>query len=110
MTEKLFDVVAVNIKTGAERLIAEHKTERNAEAIVAMAVMRQGVVTEFFKTRLSPHEVSPMTKDELLKELRRCQQNDDREEAHSDADTAILKFINDKEIEAAYDAVEKWYA
>lgn len=50
MEEKLFDVIAVNIATGKERLIAEKKTERNAEAIINMAVMRRGVETEFFKT------------------------------------------------------------
>ncbi len=49
MREPLFNVVAVNIKTGAERLIAERKTEHNAEAIVMMAVMRRGVDVEFFK-------------------------------------------------------------
>ena len=48
--EKLFNVVAVNIKTGEERILAEGKTERNAEAIVSMAVMRHGVDEEFYKT------------------------------------------------------------
>lgn len=48
--EPLFDVVAVNLKTGAERHIDTGKTERNAEAIVLMAVMRRGVEEEFFKT------------------------------------------------------------
>ena len=50
--QKLFNVVAVNIKTKQERIIAENKTERNAEAIVNMAVMRRGVEEEFFKTVL----------------------------------------------------------
>jgi len=48
--ERLFNVVAVNIKTGKERILAEGKTERNAEAIVAMAVMRRGVDEEFYKS------------------------------------------------------------
>ena len=48
--EPLFDVVAVNILTGAERFIANNKTERNAEAIVSIAVMRRGIEEEFFKT------------------------------------------------------------
>lgn len=48
--ENLFDVVAVNISTGKERIIERNKTERNAEAIVSMAVMRRGVEEEFFKT------------------------------------------------------------
>lgn len=51
MTEQLFDVVAVNIETGAERFIAQNKTERDAEAIVKMAVIRRGVDVEFFKAR-----------------------------------------------------------
>jgi hypothetical protein len=48
-TPKLFDVVAVNLKTKAERTIASGKTERDAEAVVTMAVMRRGCATEFFK-------------------------------------------------------------
>jgi hypothetical protein len=42
-------VVAVNIESGAERIIAEDKTKENAEAIVMMAVARLGVETEFFR-------------------------------------------------------------
>lgn len=47
-TGKMFDVVAVNVTTRKVRLIAENKTERNAEAIVMMAVGRRGVEEEFF--------------------------------------------------------------
>lgn len=46
---KLYNVVATNIKTGEKRMLAENKTEDNAEAIVSMAVMRRGVDEEFFK-------------------------------------------------------------
>lgn len=46
---ELFDVIAVNIETGATRTIAERKREANAEAIINMAVMRRGVLEEFFK-------------------------------------------------------------
>ena len=46
--EKLFDVVATNIKTGKKRFIAQDETEGNADAIVNMAVMRRGVDEEFF--------------------------------------------------------------
>lgn len=49
-SEPLFDVVAVNMQTGAERHIDTRKTERNAEAIVSIAVIRRGVEEEFFKT------------------------------------------------------------
>ena len=48
MNEKLRDVIAVSLKDGKVRLIAEKKTERNADAIVMMAVMRRGCEDEFF--------------------------------------------------------------
>jgi hypothetical protein len=51
---KLFDVVAVNIETGATRRIATGEIEEEAEAIVKLAVMRRGVDEEFFK--VVPHE------------------------------------------------------
>lgn len=44
----MFDVIAVRIDTRKVRLIAEKKSERNAEAIVKMAVHRRGVDVEFF--------------------------------------------------------------
>ena len=44
----VFDVVAVNLATLRVRLLAETKTEKNADAIVTMAVMRRGVDEEFF--------------------------------------------------------------
>jgi len=47
-TEPLFDVVAVNIQTNNVRFMAQGKTERNAEAIVNMAVHRRGVEEEFY--------------------------------------------------------------
>lgn len=48
--QPLFDVVAVTIQTGRMRILAERKTEDNAEAIVKMAVIRRGVEVEFYKT------------------------------------------------------------
>ncbi len=49
----LFNVYAVSLTATtngprARRLIAENKTERNADAIIEMAVMRRGVEEEFF--------------------------------------------------------------
>jgi hypothetical protein len=44
----LYDVVAVNIKTGTKRPLATDKTERDAEAVIKMAVMRRGVQEEFY--------------------------------------------------------------
>lgn len=52
--DALFDVIAVNIYTNKERIISSAKTERNAEAIVEMTVMRRGVDEEFFK--IVPHK------------------------------------------------------
>lgn len=51
-----------------------------------------------------------MTRDELLATLREQAENGDTEDAHHEADAAPLDYINDPEIRAAYDAVEKWYA
>jgi hypothetical protein len=53
-----------------------------------------------------------MTKKELIEELQNIKavKQWDKEAAHGDADDALIKFINDKEIKEAYDAIEKWYA
>jgi hypothetical protein len=53
--KELFDVIAVNIATGAERFIDQNKTRDNAEAIISMAVMRRGVDEEFFMAVPHPH-------------------------------------------------------
>lgn len=47
----LYDVFAVNIKSKAERKIAENQSERDAEAIVSIAVLRLGVDDEYFIAR-----------------------------------------------------------
>ncbi len=46
----------------------------------------------------------------LLKRLGECADNHDAECAHADADEALLDYINDPEITAAWQKVEKWYA
>jgi hypothetical protein len=43
-----WDVLAVNLETYEVRVIARDKDQRNAEAIVAMAVLRCGLNEEFF--------------------------------------------------------------
>ena len=48
MTEQLYDVVQVNLESGEIRLMGEGKTQRNAEAIEKMAIMRRGVEDQFF--------------------------------------------------------------
>jgi hypothetical protein len=57
----LFDVIAVTIKAPhTKRIIAERKTEKNAEAIVNMAVMRRGVEEEFFDAVPHPADLTPI--------------------------------------------------
>lgn len=55
-----------------------------------------------------------MTKEELLKILSSppCVQwkGEDLEAGHVVADDALLKYIDDPEITAAFEAVPKWYA
>jgi len=46
--EKLFDVLAVNFETYTVKFMAEGKTERNAEAVERMAIMRRGVEEDFY--------------------------------------------------------------
>ena len=48
MPEKLFDVIAVNQKTRKIQFMAGAKTERNAEAIEKMAIMRRGLEEDFY--------------------------------------------------------------
>ncbi len=47
---KLYDVIAVSLRTNKVRFMADRKTLNNAEAIEKMAVMRRGVDEEFFTT------------------------------------------------------------
>lgn len=61
--EALFDVIAVNIETGAERFLDTAKTERNAEAIVRMAVMRRGCDEEFYTIKPHPHVIQKEQRD-----------------------------------------------
>lgn len=53
-----------------------------------------------------------MTKQELIDKLEeiRKQYGGDYECAHSDADDALVEFINDADIEEAYNKIGKWYA
>lgn len=49
MSEHLYDVIAVDIKTGAERVMSHGKSLANAEAFIEIAVRRRGVDEEFYK-------------------------------------------------------------
>lgn len=52
-----------------------------------------------------------MTKDELIAELERIdREGGDEEVDHGDADRALLKYIDDERVTAAFDAIGKWYA
>jgi hypothetical protein len=50
-----------------------------------------------------------MTKDELITRLKKAEELD-RETYHIQADDLLLEFINDPEITAAYNAMNKWYS
>lgn len=47
-SSSLYDVVAVDFKSSKVRIPSTSRDEANAEAVVAMAVMRRGVEVEFF--------------------------------------------------------------
>ena len=47
---KLFDVVAINLKTSKVRIFARDKDEANADAIIRMSVARRGVDEECYGT------------------------------------------------------------
>jgi hypothetical protein len=66
---KLFDVVAVSIKTGEQRTLATRKTKENAEAFVDIAVMRRGLDEELFKA--VPHVEADTASDQLRAEIQR---------------------------------------
>jgi hypothetical protein len=51
-----------------------------------------------------------MSKEELIQKLNECADDFDTEVAHSNADSLLIEFINDEEIEVAYNNVHKWYA
>lgn len=51
-----------------------------------------------------------MEKKELIEKLKHFEQYGDTEGAHIEADKALLEYINDSEIEIAYDNIKKWYA
>ena len=51
-----------------------------------------------------------MTKEQLIRALNEECHSGDKEVDHSEADDLLLQYINDKDIEEAYDAIDKWYA
>ena len=53
-----------------------------------------------------------MEKEVLIKKLKKLSsdKNGDYETTHYRADRLLIQYINDKEIEEAYDNVGKWYS
>ena len=51
-----------------------------------------------------------MSKEELISDLNELQRSIDPEKAHIEADSALLKYINDPEVEEAFYAIDRWYA
>ena len=49
-------------------------------------------------------------KQDLIEALREIAKIGDQEAAHVMADELLLLFINDPEVTAAYEAIEKWFA
>jgi hypothetical protein len=51
-----------------------------------------------------------MTKEQLLARLKELERGTDTEEDHRDADSALLEFIGDSDISAAYCEIQRWYS
>ena len=51
-----------------------------------------------------------LTKEQLLRKLKFLSMLADLEIAHSEADQALLDFIDDDEIRSAFNSLDKWYA
>lgn len=54
-----------------------------------------------------------MTKEEAIKKLLECQQDDDTENAHADADDVLCELLNSLgygEVVSEYEKVDKWFA
>ena len=51
-----------------------------------------------------------MEKEELLRLLKKCADSNDTEKAHVEADELLIKYINDKDIEDAFNDIHKWYS
>lgn len=54
--------------------------------------------------------LNKLTKEELIKRLKLLSESNDIEYAHAEADSLLLKYINDQEIAEAYHAIDKVYA
>lgn len=60
----LYDVVAVRIDNGARRLMSDRPlTERNADALMRLAVWRRGVEVEFYIAEPHPASIAAATQE-----------------------------------------------
>ena len=51
-----------------------------------------------------------INKEDLITRLKELNKFADEESAHFQADLLLINYIDDKEIEEAYNKIEKWYA
>jgi len=51
-----------------------------------------------------------ITKEDLIKEFKRLSKNRFSEDSHESADELLLEFINDAEIRAAYEKIDRSYS
>ena len=51
-----------------------------------------------------------MTIEELVERLEKLSKIGDTESAHSQADDALLEYINDARVAEAFDNIDRWYA
>jgi hypothetical protein len=59
--------------------------------------------------------IGNMNKEELVEQLKKLQRNKDEEpydteQLHIIADSLLLKFIDDKHVNRAFNKVPKWYS
>lgn len=59
---------------------------------------------------MNDDEQQPLTRDDLLAALRDLASDLPGEGQHIEADDLLLRYINDPEITAAFEAIAKWYA
>ena len=65
-----------------------------------------------FKERRKANEVLSFTNSVRTVVTRKRYDTGDRDKKrhHSEADTLLLEYINDRQIQEAYDNISKWYA
>ena len=61
-------------------------------------------------SRKNKETAKNINKEELIKKLKKLNNNNNQEENHIKADQLLLKYIGDKDIEDAFNKIDKWYA